>query len=220
MKQNVRLVILVFIFQIVCYGEIFSQFLKIEYEEFTAEHFSKNVSYYFDVQNKTLLSQTSGYINEHLYQVEIFDFVYKTRKKVNLNTHKIKIDTIKVGDKFNRMELTEKNCDDNNICTLKYYNHLFNPYAEGDTSVLELDVEVDFNHELGEILFKEYLEYIPSIEVVLNSERGILLYYEHREADTYMNSYIRKFIGYSYVDDVFDFSTFKEVKTLEELVAN
>jgi hypothetical protein len=220
MKQNVKLVILILIFQTVCYGEIFSQLLKIEYEEFTAEYLLESVNYYFDVQNKTLLSQTSGYAKEHLYQYEIFDFVYKTRKKINSNTHKIKIDTIKVGDKLNRMQLTEKNCDDNEICTLKYCNYLFNPYAEGDTSVLDLEVEVDFKHELGDILFKEYLEYIPSIEVVLNSERGIILYYEHRESDFSMNTYRRKFIGYSYVNDVFDFSTFEEVKTLEELIAN
>lgn len=212
-------ILLTSIFHILCCGFTFSQVIKIEYDEFTAEHFSERVSYYFDVKNKTLISQMSGDINEHLYQYEIFDFIYKTKSKVNLNTNKIKIDTIKGSDKFNRMELTEKNCADN-ICALKYCNHLFNPYAEGDTSVLELDVEVNFNHELGEILFKEYLEYIPSVEVVLNSERGILLYYEHREADTHMNSYIRKFKGYSYVDDVFDFSTFKQVKTLDELITN
>ena len=197
-----------------------AQLLKVEYEAVSSNFGIVSLNYYFDIDHKIFISETFSQISEITYQYEITDFQNKTISKVNLITNKILIDTIRKGEKMNRMVLLEQNCDDNGHCELKYLEHLFNPFAESDTSILKLDVEVDFKHELGNILFNKFPEHLPGLEAILNEERGVILYLKKESAipDAYSETYIKKIKTYSYVQNVFDFSNLTKVKTMGELM--
>jgi len=197
-----------------------AQLLKVEYEAVSSNFGIETLNYYFDIDNKIFISENISQIGEITYQYEITDFHNKTISKVNSVTNKIFIDTLRKGEKINRLVLLEQDCNTEGYCKLKYIDHLFNPFAECDTSIIRVDVEVDFKHELGNILFDEFHEHLPGLEAILNEERGIILYLKQESAnpDAYSETYILKIKAYSYVPNVFDFNKMTIVNTFGELM--